>query len=378
MTDPRLVDLRRALHRHPSLADDEGDTAARIRAFVAAFAPDEVLDRVGGHGLIALWRGAAPGPTVVVRCELDALPIPETIALPHGSGRPGVAHKCGHDGHMALVCGLAPRLRERPPAAGAVALLFQPAEETGQGAARVLADPRYAALAPEWCFALHNLPGFPLGAVIVRDGVFAAASRGLVVDLEGATAHAAEPQHGRSPALAVAALVQAFSALPQLATGLHEAAQVTVVHARVGELAFGTSPGVGRVAATLRACDDGVIDRLTERCVSLAQQTAAGWGLSVCERQVEAFPVTVNHPDAAAQVRAAAVAAGLRVVEPEHPFPWSEDVGHLTAATRGALVGLGAGEAHPALHHPTYDFPDALLPVGVALLEGLVRPLTGG
>lgn len=371
-----LPTLRHALHCTPELSNHESHTAQRIERILQDHAPDELLTGLGGHGLVALFRGPAPGPLVLVRCELDALPIPETVELPHGSETPGVAHKCGHDGHMTMVLGLAPRLRRRPPARGAIGLLFQPAEETGEGAARMLADPRLVALAPDWVFALHNLPGAPLGEVALRDGPFASASSGLVATLRGATSHAAEPEQGRSPALAIAEIIQRWTGLPQTDVSLHEAAKVTVVHARLGERAFGTTPGEATVMSTLRAHGQATLDRLLRRAQEQARRIAAVSTLD-CETQlVEPFPATVNSPEANARVSAAAARLGLSVRSLPHPFAWSEDFGHFTARFRGALFGLGAGEDQPPLHHPTYDFPDALLSVGTNLLEAIGREIT--
>ncbi|MFZ5433168.1 MAG: M20/M25/M40 family metallo-hydrolase, partial [Calditrichota bacterium] len=243
----------------------------------------------------------------------------------------------------------------------------------GQGARWVLDDPKFAEFKPDSVFALHNLPGYPLGQVIVGDGVFASASQGLIIELEGATSHAAEPNRGNSPALAVAELINALSTVPQRFTALHEAAQVTVIHARIGEVAFGTSPGSGVVMATLRAHSQDVMDILRRRCVTLARSIAAAWSLEVKLKDVERFPSTANDSKCVAIVRAAANELGLSPAAPLYPFPWSEDFGHFTAAFPGALFGLGAGEHTPALHHPHYDFPDALIETGVRLMARIAR-----
>ena len=371
------VALRRALHAQPDPSGDEERTARRIATYLEAHAPDRWVQGLGGQGFAVEYRGAEAGPRVMIRADLDALPIPETITLAHGSDREDLSHKCGHDGHMAIVAGLAPSLSEQRPARGSVVLLFQPAEETGEGAARVLATPAYASVAPDMIFALHNLPGFPAGSVVVRTGPFASASSGLIVELQGETSHAAEPHRGNSPALAVASLIHAFAAAPQRYTALHEAAQVTVIHARVGEVAFGTSPGAGVVMATLRAHEPAVMGALSEQCVDLAKRTAEAAGLTCTVRWTESFPATVNNAEAVKVVERCAEGLGLDVIRPEVPFPWSEDFGHFTAGHPGALFGLGAGLEQPALHHPSYDFPDALLAVGSRMFLSIIRDILG-
>lgn len=380
-----LLALRHRLHRLAERSGEERRTADAVREFLSRQSPGRIEADLGGHGVAAVWDGPSPGPTVLLRADLDALPLPESLALPHGSLTEGVAHKCGHDGHMAMLAGVGVALAQRPPARGRAVLLFQPAEETGAGARAVLDDPRFAAIAPDRVLALHNLPGFPTGSVLLRDGVFASASRGLAVTLRGVTSHAAEPAAGRSPALAVAQLIADWSAAPQLHSALAEAAQVTVIHARVGERAFGTSPGEGCVMATLRAHETAVLERLAAHCEERARGLATAHGLEIQVDWVEPFPATCCDPGTNAVLEAVARERGLVVRRLEHPFPWSEDFGHFTAVAPGALFGLGAGPEQPALHHPRYDFPDALLAIGPPLLEAALRrllaldkPATGG
>ncbi|MFO7609918.1 MAG: M20/M25/M40 family metallo-hydrolase, partial [Candidatus Krumholzibacteriia bacterium] len=255
-----------------------------------------------------------------------------------------------------------------------VVLLFQPAEETGQGAAKVAADPRFLALGPDWLFALHNLPGYPAGRVLVRAGAFCAGSAGLTVHLRGATSHAAYPAQGRNPDRALAELVTGLACLPIPYERRDELCLVTVVHARLGSPRFGTTPGDAEVLATLRAADDGVLARLKAEAEVLAGRVAAAHGLDGTVSWSEEFPVTWNDPEAAALVAGAARGTGLEVDAPdESPFRWSEDFGTLAALGRGAMFGLGAGRGQPALHAEAYDFPDTLLQPGVAVMAAVAR-----
>ncbi|MEZ4652806.1 MAG: amidohydrolase [Candidatus Eisenbacteria bacterium] len=362
------VELRHELHRHPDLSNHEQETAARVRRFVESFTPDRIVDGIGGAGLAVVYEGSASGPCVVIRSELDALPIQESGTRGHRSMREGIAHSCGHDGHMAIVAGLAPRLQERRPARGRVVLLFQPAEETGEGAGRVLGSEPLRSLAPDRVYAFHNLPGFPMGAVVVRDGVFAYGSRGMIIRLRGVTSHAAEPERGVSPARAVSELIPAIAEI-----GSHPDAYATVVHVRVGERAFGVSPGYGEVLATLRASEAGRLRELSEDCVRLAQRIAGDHGLSTELDWVDEFPVTHNAAGCVEIVRAAAVGLAVPVITPPEPFRWSEDFGHYTDAYEAALFGLGSGPDQPTLHRPEFDFPDDLLATGTRILEQIVR-----
>jgi len=372
-----LQNLRHQLHAAAEKSGAEENTAEIVGRYLDDFKPDRVIKRLGGHGIAAVFAGRAPGPGLLIRCELDALPIPETIKLDYGATAAGVAHKCGHDGHMTIVLGLAPVLRALPPRKGSVVLLFQPAEEIGKGAGRVIEDSRFAEIAPDYCFALHNLPGFARHRIIVREGFFAAASRGLIVRLRGATSHAAEPEKGNSPTMAAAQLIHSLSSLPQFYTGLHEASKVTVIHSRIGEIAFGTSPGEAEVMATLRTYEQDVMERLSGKCLDLAGGIAGANGLAYEIEWDEEFPATVNNADCAGLIKKCASRLNLDIHEPEKPFPWSEDFGNFTSFCPGALFGLGAGEDHPALHHPSYDFPDEIIDTGVKMFEGVIRELTG-
>jgi amidohydrolase len=373
-----LARLRRRLHAAAELSGREERTAALVADELAACRPARLLTGVGGHGVAAVFgaEGAA-GPTVVLRAELDAVPVPETLGLPYASATPGVAHKCGHDGHMAILVGVARRLAAAPPRRGRVVLLMQPAEETAAGARAVAADERFGALAPDWLFALHNLPGYPLGQVLVRDGAFSAGSAGLRARLAGRTAHAAHPERGRSPDRALADLIPALVSLPVRWEKQDRLCLVTVTHARLGEPSFGVAPGEAEILATLRADDDQVLDALREQAAALVRDAARRHGLTADLGWEEVFPVTWNHPDAAAVVRRAAAACGCAVERPdESPFRWSEDFGVLARLGRGAMFGLGAGAAQPDLHAQDYDFPEMLLETGGDLMLAIVRELT--
>lgn len=370
-----LEDLRSRLFSEAEPANGEERTAAILEEHLSGLDPDELLTGVGGHGVVAVFRGEKEGRTLLLRADMDALPIPRMEEVDGEEVARSCSHRCGHDGHMTILAGVAARLSERRPAAGKIVLVFQPAEETGEGATRVIADARFAALGrPDLAFALHNLPGFELGSIITRRGVFAAASRGLVVEIAGATSHAAEPHRGRSPAMAVSQMIQAFDSAGQYYTGLEDASKVTVIHASLGEPGeFGTSPGTGVVMATLRSHDDGVMSELMDRCSSNAKGICEVFGLSARIGWTQEFDATVNSPEAVDIIEGAAAGLDLPVVGRADPFPWSEDFGRFTGAFTGAMFGLGSGVGTPALHNPDYEFPDPLIPIGISMFERIVR-----
>lgn len=362
--------LRRDLHRHPELSGDEAQTARRIQAFFAPLRPDAVVTGLGGHGLAFVFDGAAPGPTVLLRCELDALPIAGEAPVAWRSQHAGVGHQCGHDGHMAILAAVGARLAARRPPRGRVVLLYQPAEENGQGAAAVIADERFRRLVPDYAFAVHNLPGVPFGEVVVRSGEFTAASRGMAVRLTGATAHAAQPETGRNPTAALCRIIGELSSIPGGVLPRDERAFATVVGARLGEKAFGTAPGDAELWATLRAETDGTMTRLVAYAQERVAVAAAAAELGFDVAWEDVFPATVNSRRAVDLVRRAAGPAP--VVETEGPFAWSEDFGRYTQLAEGALFGIGAGTETAPLHDPRYDYPDALTPVAAAIFCRIV------
>lgn len=372
MSSDELVALRHHLHSIAEVSGEEDDTADYIKEQLQSCHPDELITGVGGNGIIARFKGDKEGPVILIRCELDALPIAEENNIEYVSKNEGVGHKCGHDGHMTIVFGVAKELKKKSLSRGEVLLLFQPAEETGKGAKCVLEDEKFKDIEPDYVFALHNIPGYEKHGVIVKEGVFAAASVGFIARLKGETAHAAHPEEGNSPALAVAQLIQSLSSLSQFHAPFEKAAKVTVVQTHIGEQAFGTSPGYGKVMATLRTYDDEVLKNLQQRAIDLAKGIAETYDLELDTEWVEPFPATVNGERAIELVRSAASSANITLIEKPEPFGWSEDFGHFTDRFEGALFGLGSGKNQPALHASAYDFRDEIIGTGVKMFVEII------
>jgi len=371
-----LTDWRRALHRFPEISRQEAETAARVAEALAALAPDCVITGLGGHGVAAVFKGAEPGPTVLFRAELDALPIEEISDLPYRSAVAGKGHLCGHDGHMTLLMGLGRLLSRQRPARGRAVLLFQPAEEDGFGAAAVVADPRFAAIKPDWAFAIHNMPGTPFGRGLLKSGVVNCASQGLKITLGGKTAHASLPETGLSPAPALARLIDRFSQLAPPGPLRPGYRLVTVTHARLGEAAFGIAPGQAELWITLRCMEDAAMAALRAEILEIAKECAQSHGLSIAFETHDDFAASVNHPEATDRIHAALDALGMAHEPGDLPMRASEDFGRFALpGTRSAMLFLGVGENHPALHNPDYDFPDGLIQPGVAIFHQIACDL---
>ena len=373
MQDMDWQEWRHHLHQHPELSFQEVQTAARIKQWFSAYAPDEMLENLGGSGMAMIYHGVEDGPVTLIRCELDALPIQEKGSAVYRSSTPGVAHLCGHDGHMAMVCAVGAHLSVHRPQKGKVVLLFQPAEETGEGAIAVANDPQFAELQPDYAFALHNYPGLALGEVAIKAGTFNCASAGMIVHLDGKTSHAAHPENGISPTLALSELLKEF---PQLPAKVAERSWVTVIHANLGEIAFGTSPGHAVLMVTLRSESNqgmAALKRQAEQWVkSVCTAHQLGWRIDY----QDVFQASVNSAQGVLAVEQACKALNIPCHTLAEPMRWSEDFGEFTRiAKEGAMFVLGSGEHYPQLHNEHYDFPDALLPVGSSLFIQLLRDI---
>jgi amidohydrolase len=328
----------------------------------------------------AIFDSGNDGPTVLFRAELDALPIQErNEKIEWLSEVPGKSHVCGHDGHMTMLIALGRIISRHAVARGRVILMFQPAEENGSGAKSVVADPAFQEIKADWAFAIHNEPGSPFGLVSTRAGLMNCASLGLKVKLSGKTAHAADPQDGVSPALAVAKLIPALDALGQGKGGPRndDFRLVTITHANMGEPTFGIAPGEAEIFATLRTAGDAGMESLELAARSLATEVAEEFGLGVAFEVCDDFAASVNDPDAYDIATKALDAIGVPHCQDNVPMRASEDFGVFGWGAKAAMLCLGPGENHAALHNPDYDFPDDLIPIGSAILERIARDLLG-
>lgn len=372
-----LIALRHELHQYPEVSGQEVKTAERILLWLGSCSPTNILPGIGGYGIAAIFDSGQPGPSILLRCELDALPIYEIGQPKWRSKYDGVGHLCGHDGHMSIIAGLARKFSKNGPSSGRIILLFQPAEEDGAGARAVIADDKFNQIKPDYSFALHNLPGMALHNVGIKSGPLNFASEGLRIELGGKTSHASHPEDGISPAKAIATLMEKLPFLPQSLGQDESSALVTVVHANLGVNAFGVAPGDGMVMATLRSIDNALQSELMEHAHALAHQEASRHDLKIILSHGEKFSDCTNDDDAADFIRKSAIKAGCSMTELTKPYRWSEDFGLFGSVSKSALFVLGSGKNCPQLHNPDYDFPDELIPTGMDLFENIARDLCG-
>jgi len=367
-----IINFRKELHQYPELSNNEYHTSERIINFIKEFNPDEII-KLGETGVAFAFNGKENGKTVVFRAELDALPIREKSGVEYTSVNDSVAHSCGHDGHMAILSGLAERIANNPPEYGKVVLLFQPAEEVEQGALDVIENPKFINIKPDYMFALHNIPGFEKHQIILKKGSFAAASKGMTIKLFGKTAHAAEPENGISPANAIAQIIQQLNEFIGNKNLFKALTLLTFIHIKLGEISFGTSPGYAEIRITLRSFENEDMELLTHHTEKIVKAISKFEKLRCEISYSEAFPASTNNDECVSLVEQSAKQNNSEIKYIEKPFKWSEDFGYYSQKYKTCLFGLGSGLSQAQLHNPDYDFPDEIIETGIHIFYTIYK-----
>lgn len=372
---PLMTEWRRDFHRHPELAFEERRTAGLVADRLRAFGLEPATG-IGGTGVVAAVAGQAPGPTVALRADMDALPLEDAGGRDWRSEHAGRAHACGHDGHTAALLGVAAHLARHPPARGRVVLIFQPAEENGRGARAMLDDGLRERFPFDEVYAFHNMPLLRPGTAGVRTGP---ALNGYIVwevEIEGVGGHGAAFFKAVDPLQAAARLATEISSIVGRYVDPAETALITACSLQAGN-SHNIIPAAARLSGTLRALKPEVQALLYARLEAACAGIAALTGCAVrCARLAE-VPPCVNDP-AGADRAAAACAAVLgadAVIRDHAPFPFTDDFALFLNAAPGAYMFLGQDSA--MCHNPAYDFDDALLPVAAGIFATLVRQRLG-
>ena len=386
-----LESLRHKLFKSAELSGNEKETNKIINRFLEKTNPDVHLKNVGGYGIIAIYKGVEDGRNIMLRADIDGLNIP-LMSTDNGQQATDVfelsavstkcqsskfnsqySHRCGHDGHATILCGLAMRLGKKRPAKGNVILLFQPAEETGEGAKAVINDPQFRDLKIDTAFALHNLPSYAKHQIVVKKDCFASASLGLKLIFDGKTSHASQPEKGNNPQIVVTTLLDAFQRkYENLKKDKHHTI-LTITRVVIGEETFGVTPGHAEIWMTLRSQDDKALQNLTESTIGLCEYISKEYRLSFRHSIHEDFAATMNSGDNTEIVRQAARDLKLSVNEIKEPFPWSEDFGRFGNICPICLFGLGCGLEHEPLHSPRYEFEDEIIDTGIDVFEKIIE-----
>lgn len=384
--EPSLADnltaWRRHLHANPGLTLHEGETAAFVVQKLKEMGVTEIVEGVGGHGVVAtLRRGGTGGNRAVgLRGDMDALPIQEVAEdLPWRSTNPGVMHACGHDGHTTALLGAAGLLQADPSWSGTVHLVFQPAEEGGRGAESMIREGLFQRFPMERIFGWHNWPGLDAGTIAVHDGPVMAAGARFAIRFEGHAGHAALPHLTRDPVIAAGHAIAAAQSIVARELDPISGGVVSITMMEAGE-AQNQIPACATLKGTarwLREEDGAAIEAGLRR---VAEGIGATFGVTGSLEFRRGVPVTMNHA-AERDLAAAAAAAGGAVRRDMPPAMTGEDFSWFLREVPGAFVWIGNGPAEGGreLHNPHYDFNDAILPRASGFLaEVAKRALAGG
>ncbi|HEK3555668.1 TPA: amidohydrolase [Pseudomonas aeruginosa] len=362
-----MVTLRRHIHAHPELGFEERRTAALVAECLEAWGY-QVSRGVGRTGVVGtLCRGE--GPALGLRADMDALPIQEATGLPYASQVDGVMHACGHDGHTAMLLAAARHLVESPHWRGTLQLIFQPAEE-GLGGARAMLDDGLLERFPcDAIFAMHNVPGYPVGHLGFHPGPFMASADTVVIRVIGSGGHGAVPQRTVDPVVVCSAIVLALQSIVSRNVDPQDTAIVSVGAIHAGTVS-NVIPASAEMILSVRALAAETRALLERRIGELARGQAASFGARAEVDYRHCHPVLVNHPGQTAFAREVArdwlgeecLIDGLR------PFTASEDFAFILERCPGSylVIGNGQGESGCQLHNPGYDFNDDCLAVGAS------------
>ncbi|WP_282277569.1 amidohydrolase [Stenotrophomonas sp. PS02297] len=372
---PRMADWRQRIHAWPELGFEEERTSALVAEVLRGLWLD-VHTGLGGTGVVAVIDSGKPGMSIGLRADMDALPMDEHNELPYRSQRPGVAHTCGHDGHTAALLGTAEHLVANPPASGRVVLIFQPAEEGGRGAIKMVEDGLFERWPCDEVYAFHNMPALPGGQASVRTGATLQSLAVFEIAIEGVGGHAAAPHRANDPLQVAARLAVEISAIVGRHIDPMEAALINV-----GSLQAGTThniiPSSASLSGTIRSLSREVHEELLKRLRALCEGYAQISGCSIDLRIPHSCPPCVNAPEQAALAAQALgdVLGADNVRTDMRAYPFSDDFSYMLEQWPGAYLFLGMDSA--MCHHPTFRFDDQLLPVAAAVFERIVRRRLG-
>lgn len=383
------VNTRRDIHAHPELRYEENRTADIVAKRLAELGYT-VETGIGRTGVVGLIRGTqGPGKMIGLRADMDALPIQERNQFPHASRHPGKMHACGHDGHVAMLLGAAQEIAENRNFKGSVALIFQPAEEGGAGAQRMIDDGLFQRYPVDAVFAMHNWPGLQEGEFAAHAGAVMASSNEFSVKIQAKGAHAAMPDLGIDPVVIAAQLILAFQTIVSRNCKPVEPAVLSVTQIQAGE-AINVIPDHAILQGTVRTFSIETLDLIEQHMSKLSTELCAAFGATAEMEFERKYPPTINSAEMAELAKNALkrVPEVTAVHTNLPPTMGAEDFAFMLQHKPGAYLWIGNGDGGHrthghgigpcTLHNPSYDFNDKILPLGVkawlaithAFLEG--------
>lgn len=381
---PRIVQIRHQIHSHPEMGLKEYETAELAAAALREFGCDEVIEGVGGTGVVALIRGKRPdnGRTILLRADMDALPLKEKTGCAWTSKNEGLMHACGHDGHTAWALAAAYALAKTRDYSGTAMIVIQPGEEGWAGAKKMIDDGLFTRWNVQEVYAGHCAPEMPVGDYGISKGAMMAVADLFRIEVIGVGGHGARPHHVIDPVVTAAELVLALQTIVSRSIDPMHPAVVTVGSINGGdENGVSVIPESVRIGGTVRCLDKDDQDKIQARMRAICDGIAQTSGAQVHLEYVRLYPVLVNAEEQ--RQAAGAIFSEIARGKVNMDFPASmgaEDFAFMTQVKPGTYVKVGTGDAaHTAkVHNPEFDFNDAAIKdaaTGFALL--LVRRLNG-
>ncbi|SFV06249.1 M20 aminoacylase family protein [Pseudoduganella namucuonensis] len=378
-----LQQIRRDLHAHPELCYEERRTSDVVAAKLAEWGIP-VVRGLGLTGVVGVIKNGTSERAIGLRADMDALPMQEVNTFPHASRHPGKMHACGHDGHTAMLLGAARHLARQRDFDGTVYLVFQPAEEGGAGARRMIEDGLFERFPMEAIYGMHNWPGLATGTLSVTAGPMMASSNEFHVTVRGKGAHAAQPHNGIDPIMIAIQIAQAWQTIITRNKSPLDTAVLSITQIHAGS-ATNVIPDEAKLIGTVRTFTTPVLDLLENRMRALAEHIAAGFDAEVDFVFKRNYPPLVNHEKEtrfAVEVMKAVVGEG-NVNERIEPTMGAEDFAFFLQEKPGCYIFIGNGEGEHrdgghglgpcVLHNGSYDFNDTLLPIGASFWVELVE-----
>lgn len=374
-----MAEWRQHLHTIPELEFDCHQTAAFVAERLRDFGVDELHEGIAQTGIVAIINGQGDGPTIGLRADMDALPIPEETGVDYTSTKPGMMHACGHDGHTTMLLGAARYLAETRNFRGRVALMFQPAEEEGGGANVMVEEGVMDRFDIAQVYALHNAPGLAEGEFFTTPGPIMAAVDTFEIHVQGVGGHGAMPHETRDPVMAACGIAQAIQTIVSRNHYALDDLVVSVTQIHTGTV-NNVIPDTAYLNGTVRTFDPAVRQMVMQRLEEIVQGQAVSYGVEAKLDYVIGYPATVNDEEKAGFAADVArdVSGADRVTANSGREMGAEDFSYMLQERPGAYLFLGQGDG-PGLHHPKYNFNDEIAPIGASFFARIVekaQPLT--
>lgn len=372
------IEIRHRIHKNPELSGEETMTRDLIVKELKA-AGLEIKTYSDSTAVIGLWPGKDRSRSIALRADMDALPMQETSGLTWQSASSHAMHACGHDGHTSILIGVAKYLAEQGKAyAIDIKLLFQPAEESGNGAKRMVEANALNSPKVDVVFGLHGWPDLPLGTIGVHPHAVMASVDNFEITLTGRGGHGAQPHHALDPIVAAAQLIVAAQTLVSRGTDPLDSCVLTFGHLQAGTT-FNVIPETSLLRGTVRTHSESVREKIKRDLEKLVQHVSEGLGLSSKLEWVEGCPPTINNSKMARLAKKAAIkTVGEEKCFTPNPSMAGEDFPFFLEQTPGAYLWLGLGSECGSLHHSRFDFNDAAIKTGIQFFLNLVAEYVDG